>query len=161
MRDNITLWGVENGYLEEVFGRYFYCYYDEELGRDVAQLCLSFDEALEEACLDNLYETYEDFLNSEDGDEDMIYPTKSYKATEKLKAISLVDIDEESSAEQNFLLYIENNTDYDGVYWDEELDILGLSAPRGVIFNKRVDSFTKELVSKYGADYIENQLLDY
>ena len=89
MRENIILWGIENGYLKEVFGRYSYCYYDEELGRDVAQLCSSFKEALKEACLDNMYETYNDFLNSDDGDEDMIYPSKSYKATEKLKSILL------------------------------------------------------------------------
>lgn len=158
IRENITLWGIENGYLEEVFGRYFYCYYDEELGRDIATLCSCFEEALEEACLDNLYETYDDFINSKDGDKDMIYPVKSYRATEKLKSLSLIDISEEDSVEQNFILYIENNTNYDGIYWDETLDILSLSAPRGVIFNSKLSSFSKELISESGADYIENQL---
>lgn len=160
IREDITSWGIENGYLKEVFGRYSYCYYNEELGRDVVILCSSFKEALEEACLDDMYETYEDFINSEDGDEDMIYPTKSYKPTEKLKSISLIDVSEKDSVEQNFLIYIENYTDYDGVYWNEELDTIGLTAPRGVIFNKSLDSFSIELVSNSGADCIENQLWD-
>ena len=163
--DSITNWGVENGYLEEVYGRYTYCYYDEELGRDINVLCNDFNEAITELCLEDYYSTYEDYLNSDDGDEECIYPIKSYKATDKLQSISLIDVEEGKSAEeQNFLLYIENHTNYDGVYWDEELDILALTAPRGVIFNKNINSFNVTLVTNedcHDADSIENQLWDY
>lgn len=54
--------------------------------------------------------------------------------------------------EQNFLLYIEKCTDYDGVYWDDMFDILGLSAPIGVIFNSRVHNFRKSLISWHDVD---------
>lgn len=95
----------------------------------------------------------------------MIYPTKSFKATEKLKDISLVNVDEGKYAEeQNFLLHLEKYTDYDGVYWDEELDVLGLTAPRGVIFNSKINSFNISLVTTgdcFEVKNIQNQLFDY
>lgn len=63
-----------------------------------------------------------------------------------------------------FLLYLEEYTDYDGVYWDEELDVLTLTAPRGVIFNSKLSSIDIKLVTIgdcYEADCINNQLWDY
>lgn len=163
--DSITKWGIENGYLEEVYGRYAYSYYSEELGRDVSILCDNFTDAMEEVCLEDIYATYEDYLNSDDGDEETVYPVKSYKATDKLQDSSLIEVDEGKYAEeQNFLLYLEKYTDYDGVYWDEELDVLGLTAPRGVIFNNKLNSFNISLVSNddcFEADDIQNQLFDY
>lgn len=160
--NNIREWGVENGFLEEVFGRYAHTYYDEELGRDVSILCENLEDALIDIGLEpDEYSTYEEYLDSEDGDEDSIYPIKSFKATEKLKAISLIEVDEGKCAEeQNFLLYLENYTDYDGVYWDEDLDIIGLTAPRGVIFNNKIDTFKIELMDCMAED-IEEQLWDY
>lgn len=146
--DKIAIWGVKNGYLEEVYGKYVYEYFDEELGRNTAVLCDDFKSALEEACIDSQYESYEDYLLSKDSDYYDIYPYKTYKATEKLKSKSLIDISEgDMSKEQNLLIYLEENTEYDGVYWDDNLDVLGLSAPRGVIFNSKIDTFNKKKIS--------------
>ena len=38
-------------------------------------------------------------------------------------------------------IYAEQVLDYDGIYWDEILDVASYSAPRGVIFNSKLPSF--------------------
>lgn len=163
--DSITKWGINNGYLEEVYGRYGVTYFSDDIGRDINILCDNLEDAFVEAGIEGLYNTYREYLESDEGDEDMIYPTKSFKATEKLKEISLVNVDEGKYAEeQNFLLYLEKYTNYDGVYWDEELDVLGLTTPRGVIFNNKLNSFNISLVTNddcFEADDIQDQLFDY
>lgn len=160
--NKITEWGVENGYLEAVFGRYIYSYYDDEFCQRHNMPCDDLEEALSYLDLEGEYDTYEEFLNSEDylseeelleaieededNDEATIYPIKSYNATKKLQEKSLVDANNGiCPEEQNFLLYVEEHNEYDGVYWNEKLDVSKLSAPRGVIFNSRLASFDKEL----------------
>lgn len=158
--DKITNWGIENEYLEEVYVRYVYEYFDEELDRTVAVLCYDFKSALEETCEETQYESYEDYLLNVEAEHRDIYPYKTYKATEKLRAKSLIDIPEgDMSKEQNFLIYIEENTDYDGVYWDDKFDILGLSAPRGVIFNSKIETFHKNKISWNEVDEITEEEL--
>ena len=157
--DDIIEWGVLNGYLKEVFGRYGCTVFSEDMGRDINCLCDNLNDALSEVGLEDLYFTYEDYLDSEDGYEDMIYPVRSFKATDKLISESLITPDEGlCSTEQNFLLYVEKYTDYDGVYWNENLDPIGLTAPRGVIFNSKIDSFNKELLDVESSECIENQM---
>lgn len=40
------------------------------------------------------------------------------------------------------ILYCESETDFDGVYWGDRLDVCALSAPRAVIFPSRLPDFT-------------------
>lgn len=45
------------------------------------------------------------------------------------------------------LSYVENKLNVDGVWWDETLDVQILSAPRGAIFQSRLDAFEKHPMS--------------
>lgn len=115
--NKVTQWGIENGFLKEVFGRYGFSFYSDDIGRDMHILCDNLEDAFLEAGIEGSYRTYEEYLASDEGDEDMIYPIKSYEATDKLKENSLIYVEEGKCAEeQNFLLYVEKFADYDGVY---------------------------------------------
>lgn len=164
IHNDIVEWGIENGYLEEIFGKYAYRYYSDELDRYLCESYDSFKEIVDAHLVEGFYNSYDEYLNSEEGDDEVIFPVRAFLPTEKLQNESLILVTESNCVDQNFLLYVEKYTDYDGVYWDDRLDILSLSAPRGVIFNSRLDSFNKTLMTK--GDYcepddIQNQLWDY
>ena len=50
-------------------------------------------------------------------------------------------IDIDSTFDILLTVYLENNTEYDGIWWEEELDVLKYSAPRGVIFNSKLKTW--------------------
>lgn len=159
-RKDIIQWGIKNDYLIAVEGRYIYKLYDE-FERTMDMLCDSFKEACLEACLENEYSSYEDYLNSEESKKEIIIPTISYNPTGKLIKESLIKIDKDNIEDMVLMLYLEKYTDYDGIYWRHELDTDILSAPCGVIFNSRLKFFNKKLVSLEGAYKIKNQLYEY
>lgn len=69
-------------------------------------------------------------------------------ATEKLltlsdQPISSHEIPSDFAYDLVLLAYVEKNLRVDGVWWDETLDVESLSAPRGAIFQVRMDAFEK------------------
>ena len=67
---------------------------------------------------------------------------KGYKATNKLKQMSLQkSIGIDNTFDILLTVYLDNNTEYDGIWWEEELDVLKYSAPRGVIFNSKLKTW--------------------
>lgn len=158
---DIIQWGIKNNYLTKVKGRYIYKYYDDEFKQTIDILCNSFKEACLEACLENEYPTYEDYLKSKEAKDEVIVPTISYNPTQKLINTFLIEINKDNIKDMVLMLYLEKYTDYDGIYWRHELDTDILSAPCGVIFNSRLKFFNKKLVSLEGAYKIKNQLYEY
>lgn len=134
----IVKWGIEQGLaIKSVV-------YDVESYIDDA-VCYStyatYEEAIEETDIPFLdkeedKEEYEEQLNR-------IIKREGLKATSKLKSIVKVDIDASDVETHLVLLYCEYVLKIDGVYWDDVLDVLNYSAPRGVIFNSRLSSFNK------------------
>ena len=139
-------WGLNEGYLEES-EVYRYTYFDDEMDCDLTSVYSTFKDACEEACLDNEYENIEEFKQSEEAKFYKIEKEIGYKPTDKLKRLSFVSLDINNAEEINFLLFLEKNTDLDGVYWNEILDELRYSAPRGVIFNSKVNTFSRRIVT--------------
>jgi hypothetical protein len=61
------------------------------------------------------------------------------------------------------IAYVEKNLLVDGVWWDETLDVESLSAPRGAIFQSRMDVFEKhpmDFSHMYGEDDITEEDLE-
>ena len=78
-----------------------------------------------------------------DDDRKMKIHNKGLKPTKKLE---MVTMQSKISTTQTFDLlltvYVENETDYDGIWWNDELDVSKYSAPRGVIFNSKLKEWS-------------------
>ena len=125
--NEIRRWGVENGYLVP-YTIYRYTYYDSEFECDMIMSFTDKERALQELC-DESHEQLEE--------------VDSFVGTSKL-AHAQFQTDSTSIDPIQILTiqYIEENyPDFDGVWFDEDLDIYRLSAPRGVIFNNRLDNW--------------------
>lgn len=141
-----TLWGVEQGYLKENI-IFKVIKFDDEIDCDLESEHNTFKEACEEACFDEEYTSYEEYQDFKEYEGSRVERTVGYIPTERLKKISMVDVDISNSKEINLLIFLEMNTDLDGVYWDEVLDVYRYSAPRGVIFNSKVNTFSRKIVN--------------
>lgn len=60
-----------------------------------------------------------------------------------MKTTSQKDIDPSLLDDMLFYLFARDQTDLDGVWWNETLDVLRLSAPRGSIFQDRLSRWKK------------------
>ena len=75
----------------------------------------------------------------EKNDYSIVKKVKGYKATDKLcKETEQKNIESILCFDMLLTIYIENNTDFDGIWWLDKLDVQMLSAPRGVIFNNKL-----------------------
>ncbi|TLX17070.1 hypothetical protein [Rhizobium sp. MHM7A] len=85
-------------------------------------------------------------------------------ATEKLltmsdQPISRHEISSDFAYDLVLLAYVEKNLRVDGVWWDETLNVETLSAPRGAIFQDRLDAFEKHPMD-FSHMYEEDDLND-
>lgn len=120
----IQRWAVSNGYVEKA----------------TLYKSVTWDEFGEEFF--SLYESYEEALTEADGEEERVQPVDGLLPTQKMKDTSMVHIELMQVRDFITALYTEQVLDYDGIYWDELLDEGVYSAPRGVIFNSKLPSFT-------------------
>ena len=120
----IQNWAVSNGYVKET----------------TLYKSITWDEFGEEFF--SLYESYDEAFAEADEEVDRVRPVDGLLPTQKLKDISLVRIELLQVRDFITSLYAEQVLDYDGIYWDELLDVGIYSAPRGVIFNSKLPSFT-------------------
>lgn len=127
-KNKVVKWGIVNSYIENI-ETYTVSWYDDEYEDTMSMVFDNLEEANEEA------ESYDTEVETNSG----------LKATEKLKNISIQkSIDISSSFDILLTIYLESETDYDGVWWNEILDIGLLSAPRGVIFNSKLKEWKIE-----------------
>jgi hypothetical protein len=128
-KNNVIGWGVENGYIiqEETYRVY---YYDDELEQKVYMEFSTYKEAERQAADVNDIKIYK----------------AGIKPTEKLKIETKQNkIDISQAFDLLLTLYVENETNYDGIWWNDKLDVSKYSAPRGVIFNSKLNNW---LISK-------------
>lgn len=105
----------------------------------------------------SLYDQYEKALEEVGDDPESVVPIESILPTQKLLDYSLVKVELLDLPSIIAELYAEQVLDYDGVYWDEVLDVYSYSAPRGVIFNSKLPTFqatnlTEELKKSHSVD---------
>lgn len=122
-KELIKDWAVKEGYV--VPGALYKYVFGDEEGNE----CYS------------LFDTYEEALYEADGDVICVEAVDGLLPTDKLKNESMVKVDFLNVMDFVTSFYAEKALGYDGVYWDEALDEAAYSAPRGVIFNSKLDSF--------------------
>lgn len=125
----IQSWALDNGYVKE--GKLYKSITWGEDGEEYFSLFDSYEKALYEA----------------DDEEDRVVEIDGLIPTEKLLDQSLVKIELMQVRDMITALYAERVLDYDGIYWNDELDVGAYSAPRGVIFNSKLSSFDIENTS--------------
>ena len=123
-KNEIIVWGVENEYV--IQGETYRVYFMDDNG----------DEAYME------FPTREEADYEADGENEVRVNSGGIKPTDKLKQETKQSRIEPSQTFDLLLtIFLENNTNYDGVWWDDMLDVSSLSAPRGVIFNKKINDW--------------------
>lgn len=123
-KSEIQRWAVSNSYVEEA----------------TLYKSITWNEFGEEFF--SLYESYEEALTEADNEEERVQPVDGLLPTQKMKDTSMVHIELLQVRDFVTTLYTEQVLNYDGIYWDELLDEGVYSAPRGVIFNSKLPSFT-------------------
>jgi hypothetical protein len=118
----IETWAIKNGWATREH-TYRVWQLDED-GEEYYLEFLDYDEAMDEA-----------------GDEDAIEERKAIVMTQALAARMNTHVSPILTPGYLVAAYAEDNLDVDGVWWDDELDVLALSAPRGVIFADRVSDW--------------------
>lgn len=129
-KGKIISWAIEEGYVvSETLYKYMF---DDEDGN----VCYS------------LFSTYEEALYEADDDMDWVEAVDGLLPTDKMKEESIVKVELLNVMDFITSYYAEKVLGYDGVYWDETLDVAAYSAPRGVIFNSKLDAFHVKNVTK-------------
>lgn len=122
-RNTISNWAITHGYVTS--GKLYKTNHFGEDGETYYSLHGDFADAMSEA----------------DDDEELIQEIDGLLPTQKLIDCTFVKVELLAVFSLITCLYAEEVLDYDGVYWDEVLDISSYSAPRGMIFNSKLSSF--------------------
>lgn len=135
-KNEIINWAHNNGYV--IFkNRFMFKYYDDEFESNISGYSLTLEDALYEVGF-NIDEWNE--LNSSDKLE-YIQEVNIPVPTNKLNLEIGWKVSDEYTYDIVVTLYSEYILKYDGVYWNEMLDVGRLSAPRGVLFNSVLERF--------------------
>jgi hypothetical protein len=125
--DLVCQWGVDNGYIKPC-KKYQYSYFDDEFEQTMTFSFFEREEADENA----------------DGEHN-VTEVDGFKAQEKFT--NLVGARNDESINLIVVAYCMAETDFDGVYWHDKLDVLCLSAPRGVILQNKLADWCTSKVS--------------
>lgn len=125
-RNSIIQWGVDNGYIKyittyRVYRSGGYMEFD------------TFEKAKEEA---------QDDFPIRKNNKGIIHTDKLVHITKQ------INIDPVDVYDLLLTVYVESETSYDGVWWNDYLDVYNYSAPRGVIFNSRMNKWKVGLFEK-------------
>ena len=126
-------WGINSGYLEtKTIWRMYY--YDSEMEEErYFEFTNQKDAEIE----------FEDY-SEEDPDARLEEIPESFIGTQKLAVEGMnQDVMHSEGIAWDILLtlYVEHETNLDGVWWHERLDVLNLSAPRGVIVSSKISQW--------------------
>lgn len=130
-KEKAAQWAVKNGWLEEAT-RYRVSWFDDEMDDEVSMEFDSLDEA-----------------QAEDRGEPE--PVNSYTFAKKGKDYwrkAFQSKPDNSMASDFAVLWFAEGRGYDGVWWNDKLDPVRLSAPRGVIFQSRLGEWSKKKVTE-------------
>lgn len=150
VRKNIFLWAVEQGYLDEK-EIWVHRYYDDEYQNVYEMEFDSREELNIEVDWDELEEDEQETLVNPTRDGGVLYgifQMKRFNATEKLLEKECWKGSCMSSQSEDFAImrYADEVLNLNGVHWDEEHDVMRLSAPRAVIFQSQFKNWKYEKV---------------
>lgn len=130
-RDLIRDWAIEHGYLEAITV-WQVRRYDDELEDTV---CFLFDTH---------EEAYAEFDSTDD--DAGLSPVDGVRALPKLDERMGFKVDLAGAFDAAVLVWVEETTQLDGIWWDDLLDEERLSAPRGVITLSALPHWERELL---------------
>lgn len=158
LRKEILEWAVSKEYLVTEC-TWVYHFYDEELDGFYEQEFSTEEEAHEEVSWDDLDEEEQTLLmkrkkerdNPEEEFAGTLYKVRRYQATAELLQMEEWTGTCPSQQAEDFAImhYADEVLKLDGVYWEEEHDVLRLSAPRAVIFQSQLDNWKYEKAVSY------------
>jgi len=120
-RQDIIQWGVTNNYVT-LTDTYRVYQYDEEGRRSYME-----------------FPTYEKAQAQVDDPKDIKISKTGLLPTNKLNSETKQSkIDPTQTYDLLFTIFVEKTTNYDGIWWNDVLDVYDYSAPRGVIFNSKL-----------------------
>jgi len=122
----IYQWGCDKKFLTPCT-KYEFSYFDDEYDGEISFSFYSHAEALEEA----------------EGFEASIEEVAGYKATSEF--INLVGKKNSDDTSLIIVTYCLLKTDFDGVYWTDDLDVYRYSAPRGVILQDKLATWSRKI----------------
>lgn len=124
--EKVKQWGLKHGYIEKTILYNIYMY--DDCDERICETYLSQEEA--ESCMVDYDIEETDYEIDKDG----------YIGTEKLIKESFSNSKILTYPKQLLIaIYTEKElTHLDGIWWEDDLDIYGYSAPRGVIFNEKL-----------------------
>lgn len=129
-KEEILDWGVQEGYLDSR-STFRVTYWDDEMGSDLVAEFETREEAEYEA-------------------EDVEAPVEEipggFVPTPKLTARTGVLSSIAEAFDHLLTVYVEDNTSLDGVWWEDTVDVSRYSAPRGVIFSRRLPEWEARLL---------------
>ncbi|GAB0154665.1 hypothetical protein MnBA_40650 [Marinobacterium sp. BA1] len=109
-----------------------------------------FDDELDGECFSD-HCSYEEAFIEADEDETCITKIQGYQATAALCERANVErVDPVIAFEQAALVYLKEHTDAHGVWWQDTLDPLRYSAPRGVIFQSAISAGNISVTEEVG-----------
>jgi hypothetical protein len=123
-KKEITEWALKNDLIEYV-NTYRVSYYDDELASEVY----------------SDYESYKEAEREADDPSDIQTINNGLKPTDKLKTLTRNPKMTVTGVLDYLLPLYAENMDYDGVWWNDMLDIGKYSAPRGVIVPSKIDTW--------------------
>ena len=129
--DQLYSWGEQSGYFKQQT-MYKYCYYDDEMDDTLCQEFDTYEEALAEVIDDDEKDNIEKVSGA-------------YIPTEKFKKETGTVFHKDLIVA---IYCINKNINVDGLWWDEKLDILRYSAPRGNIFDHIVHTWNIKKVNE-------------
>lgn len=135
--NQIKSWGIKNNLIEDSV-IYYIKYYDDEYEETYKMIFTNKAEAEENA------EEYAEYdVDSDTYTPSKVYIEKTIKGTEKLKKLAKQtgEIVDDNALHLLTTIYFESEGMYDGIWWNENLDVSRLSAPRGVIFNRKLKNW--------------------
>lgn len=130
-KEAIYAWGVTNGYVYEDTA-YKYTFYDSERDENVFML----------------FQTYEKAFYESGEDDEAISGETVYMSNDKMNTFMNHEVSMTNVFAFLLIMYVDLNTTFDGVYWDDNLDRYSYSAPRGGIVPRAMSSWTIELAEE-------------
>jgi hypothetical protein len=128
-KSDIISWGLESGYIDQK-ETYKVCWYDDELEDDVCMEFPTYDEAKEEAG------------DEEDGKTIEVNKSGVLPTSNLISSSMQGRIEPSQTFDLLLTIFVESMTNFDGIWWDDYLDVSKYSAPRGVIFNSKINRWS-------------------
>ncbi len=126
-KNNIVQWGIDNKYIQYQ-STYKVSWYDDDLDSEVSMEFGTKEEAIQEVGVDNI--------------DDIREIKHGINMLPKLAKRTKNQITPSMSFDLLLTVYAEDH-DYDGVWWEDNLDVARYSAPRGVIVPTKLQTWNK------------------